>query len=66
MAADCPQRLHLLTAYDEAIVRCYGRQNGMRLKETERDAAYAALKAAMAAYQEHIESHRCVPQEPST
>ena len=60
MVLSCGERLRLLTEYNEAIVRCYGRPNGVPLKEYESKPAFTALKAAMYAYEDHVNSHHCV------
>ena len=63
MGFSCLERLRLLTEYNEAIVRYYGRPGGRPLKENEREAALTLLKTTLAAYQEHVKNHDCVPQE---
>ena len=59
----CIERLNLLTEYHRAIIRCYGRPNGTRLKGKEKDAALVALISSMSAYQEHLKTHQCAESE---
>jgi len=58
---DCSEQLRLLAAYHEAIIRCYGRPNGLALKGKAKDDAFNALVASLSAYQMHVQIHRCVP-----
>lgn len=64
MVLSCGERLRLLTEYNQAIVRCYGRPNGVPLKEQESKPAFTALKAALSAYQDHVNRHRCASEQP--
>jgi len=62
----CMERLRLLTEYHRAIIRCYGRPNGVRLKAKDRDAALLALITSLSAYQDHVKTHQCAESESET
>lgn len=59
----CFEQLRLLTAYNEAIGRCYGSPNRIRLAGEEKDEALEALIASLSAYQQHLKTHHCAPCE---
>lgn len=59
MVLSCGELLRLVTEYNQAIVRCDGRPNGIPLKEQESKPAFTALKAALSAYQDHVNRHHC-------